>query len=115
MCLSSALVVCSVKFITCFSWHLILELCDYTQNDSMVISGSSWLYSHSTLLFYLTLFFSDCFYLFVLINTHLCEIGTCCPFYCRAVVKKKGRNNVTVDELVHVITPKGRGRELGVS
>nr|KYP72739.1 Enhancer of yellow 2 transcription factor isogeny [Cajanus cajan] len=29
---------------------------------------------------------------------------------CRAVVKKKGRNNVTVDELVHVITPKGRGR-----
>ncbi|XP_027917251.1 transcription and mRNA export factor ENY2 [Vigna unguiculata] len=27
---------------------------------------------------------------------------------CRAVVKKKGRNNVTVDELVHVITPKGR-------
>ncbi|KAG2405239.1 uncharacterized protein HKW66_Vig0044940 [Vigna angularis] len=25
-----------------------------------------------------------------------------------AVVKKKGRNNVTVDELVHVITPKGR-------
>ncbi|XP_052729811.1 uncharacterized protein LOC108326939 isoform X2 [Vigna angularis] len=26
----------------------------------------------------------------------------------RAVVKKKGRNNVTVDELVHVITPKGR-------
>ncbi|KAL5171980.1 Transcription and mRNA export factor ENY2 [Glycine soja] len=27
---------------------------------------------------------------------------------CRAVVKKKGRNNVTVDELIHVITPKGR-------
>ncbi|XP_027352768.1 transcription and mRNA export factor ENY2 isoform X1 [Abrus precatorius] len=27
---------------------------------------------------------------------------------CRDVVKKKGRNNVTVDELVHVITPKGR-------
>ncbi|WJX81188.1 hypothetical protein P8452_64105 [Trifolium repens] len=27
---------------------------------------------------------------------------------CRAFVKKKGRNNVTVDELVHVITPKGR-------
>ncbi|KAF5958653.1 hypothetical protein HYC85_005878 [Camellia sinensis] len=29
----------------------------------------------------------------------------CCP---RAFVKKKGRNNVTVDDLVHVITPKGR-------
>ncbi|OIW02970.1 hypothetical protein TanjilG_13607 [Lupinus angustifolius] len=27
---------------------------------------------------------------------------------CRAFVKKKGRNNVTVDELIHVITPKGR-------
>ncbi|KAJ7974804.1 Transcription and mRNA export factor ENY2, partial [Quillaja saponaria] len=26
----------------------------------------------------------------------------------RAFVKKKGRNNVTVDDLVHVITPKGR-------
>ncbi|KAJ6949265.1 hypothetical protein NC651_003308 [Populus alba x Populus x berolinensis] len=29
---------------------------------------------------------------------------------CRAFIKKKGRNNVTVDDLVHVITPKGRGR-----
>ncbi|GMH06844.1 hypothetical protein Nepgr_008684 [Nepenthes gracilis] len=28
---------------------------------------------------------------------------------CRAFIKKKGRNNVTVDDLVHVITPKGRG------
>ncbi|KAL6325693.1 hypothetical protein AAG906_023538 [Vitis piasezkii] len=27
---------------------------------------------------------------------------------CRAFVKKKGRNNVTVDDLVHVIMPKGR-------
>ncbi|TYJ37320.1 hypothetical protein E1A91_A05G367700v1 [Gossypium mustelinum] len=27
---------------------------------------------------------------------------------CRAYVKKKGRNNVTVDDLVHLITPKGR-------
>lgn len=27
---------------------------------------------------------------------------------CRAYIKKKGRNNVTVDDLVHVITPKGR-------
>uniref|UniRef100_A0A5B7BIK0 Transcription and mRNA export factor ENY2 n=1 Tax=Davidia involucrata TaxID=16924 RepID=A0A5B7BIK0_DAVIN len=27
---------------------------------------------------------------------------------CRAFTKKKGRNNVTVDDLVHVITPKGR-------
>lgn len=26
----------------------------------------------------------------------------------RAFVKKKGRNNVTVDDLVHVIMPKGR-------
>ncbi|XP_044503047.1 transcription and mRNA export factor ENY2-like [Mangifera indica] len=26
----------------------------------------------------------------------------------RAYVKKKGRKNVTVDDLVHVITPKGR-------
>ncbi|XP_072965237.1 transcription and mRNA export factor ENY2 isoform X2 [Typha angustifolia] len=27
---------------------------------------------------------------------------------CRAYARKKGRNNVTVDDLVHVITPKGR-------
>ncbi|KAF2316420.1 hypothetical protein GH714_041761 [Hevea brasiliensis] len=27
---------------------------------------------------------------------------------CRAFIKKKGRSNVTVDDLVHVITPKGR-------
>ncbi|XP_044488621.1 transcription and mRNA export factor ENY2-like [Mangifera indica] len=27
---------------------------------------------------------------------------------CRAYTRKKGRNNVTVDDLVHVITPKGR-------
>lgn len=27
---------------------------------------------------------------------------------CRAYIKKQGRNNVTVDDLVHVITPKGR-------
>ncbi|XP_027100334.2 transcription and mRNA export factor ENY2 isoform X1 [Coffea eugenioides] len=28
---------------------------------------------------------------------------------CRAFARKRGRNNVTVDDLVHVITPKGRG------
>nr|GMC50848.1 transcription and mRNA export factor SUS1-like [Ipomoea batatas] len=27
---------------------------------------------------------------------------------CRAFIKKKGRNNVTVDDLIQVITPKGR-------
>eukprot|EP00252_Welwitschia_mirabilis_P020385 TRINITY_DN4999_c0_g1_i1.p1 TRINITY_DN4999_c0_g1~~TRINITY_DN4999_c0_g1_i1.p1 ORF type:complete len:164 (+),score=21.32 TRINITY_DN4999_c0_g1_i1:38-529(+) len=27
---------------------------------------------------------------------------------CRAFTRKRGRNNVTVDELVHAITPKGR-------
>ncbi|KAJ3678282.1 hypothetical protein LUZ60_002085 [Juncus effusus] len=27
---------------------------------------------------------------------------------CRAYAKKKGRNNVTVDDLIHLITPKGR-------
>ncbi|XVE84156.1 hypothetical protein DITRI_Ditri16bG0147200 [Diplodiscus trichospermus] len=27
---------------------------------------------------------------------------------CRAYIKKKGRNNVIVDDLVHLITPKGR-------
>ncbi|XP_076916312.1 uncharacterized protein LOC143575966 [Bidens hawaiensis] len=27
---------------------------------------------------------------------------------CRSFTKKKGRNNVTVDDLVHLITPKGR-------
>ncbi|WVZ67656.1 hypothetical protein U9M48_016706, partial [Paspalum notatum var. saurae] len=27
---------------------------------------------------------------------------------CRAYARKKGRNNVTVDDLIHVITPKGR-------
>lgn len=30
----------------------------------------------------------------------------------RAYIKKKGRNNVTVDDLVHLITPKGRGKYL---
>lgn len=29
---------------------------------------------------------------------------------CRAYARKKGRNNVTVDDLIHVITPKGRGQ-----
>ena len=29
---------------------------------------------------------------------------------CRAYARKKGRNNVTVDDLIHVITPKGRGK-----
>ncbi|PKA55237.1 hypothetical protein AXF42_Ash003874 [Apostasia shenzhenica] len=27
---------------------------------------------------------------------------------CRAYARKKGRNNVTVDDLIHIITPKGR-------
>ncbi|KAF7039443.1 hypothetical protein CFC21_049438 [Triticum aestivum] len=27
---------------------------------------------------------------------------------CRAYARKKGRNNVTLDDLIHVITPKGR-------
>ncbi|XP_047054913.1 transcription and mRNA export factor ENY2-like [Lolium rigidum] len=27
---------------------------------------------------------------------------------CRAYARKKGRNNVTIDDLIHVITPKGR-------
>ncbi|KAK4710575.1 hypothetical protein R3W88_005088 [Solanum pinnatisectum] len=27
---------------------------------------------------------------------------------CREYIKKKGRNNITIDDLVHVITPKGR-------
>uniref|UniRef100_A0A0D9V9L4 Transcription and mRNA export factor ENY2 n=1 Tax=Leersia perrieri TaxID=77586 RepID=A0A0D9V9L4_9ORYZ len=27
---------------------------------------------------------------------------------CRAYARKKGRSNVTVDDLIHVITPKGR-------
>ncbi|KAK1425921.1 hypothetical protein QVD17_21285 [Tagetes erecta] len=27
---------------------------------------------------------------------------------CRSYTRKKGRNNVSVDELVHLITPKGR-------
>ncbi|PIN09343.1 hypothetical protein CDL12_18072 [Handroanthus impetiginosus] len=28
---------------------------------------------------------------------------------CREFARKKGRNNVTVDDLINVITPKGRG------
>nr|GEY88037.1 transcription and mRNA export factor SUS1-like [Tanacetum cinerariifolium] len=28
--------------------------------------------------------------------------------HCRSITRKKGRNNVTVDDLVHHITPKGR-------
>ncbi|KAJ8549867.1 hypothetical protein K7X08_033574 [Anisodus acutangulus] len=27
---------------------------------------------------------------------------------CREYIKMKGQNNVTIDDLVHVITPKGR-------
>ncbi|KAG6741613.1 hypothetical protein POTOM_053692 [Populus tomentosa] len=33
----------------------------------------------------------------------------------RAFIKKKGKNNVTVDDLIHVITPKGRGGGSSVS
>lgn len=33
----------------------------------------------------------------------------------RSFIKKKGRNNVTVDDLVHVITPKGRGKSFFLS
>ena len=29
-----------------------------------------------------------------------------------AYIKKKGRNSVTVDDLVHLTTPKGRGKNL---
>ncbi|XP_008654967.1 transcription and mRNA export factor ENY2-like isoform X1 [Zea mays] len=31
-----------------------------------------------------------------------------CFTFLRAYARKKGRNNVTVDDLIHVITPKGR-------
>uniref|UniRef100_A0A0E0CCA0 Transcription and mRNA export factor ENY2 n=1 Tax=Oryza meridionalis TaxID=40149 RepID=A0A0E0CCA0_9ORYZ len=31
---------------------------------------------------------------------------------CRAYARKKGRNNVTVDDLIHVITPKGRATKI---
>lgn len=30
--------------------------------------------------------------------------------FSRSYARKKGRNNVTVDDLIHVITPKGRGK-----
>ncbi|KAJ6424102.1 hypothetical protein OIU84_024973 [Salix udensis] len=36
------------------------------------------------------------------------HFGSCNFFPGPAFIKKKGRNNVTVDDLVHVITPKGR-------
>lgn len=36
-------------------------------------------------------------------------------FDLRAFVKKKGRNTVTVDDLVRVITPKGRGEDFRFS
>lgn len=49
------------------------------------------------------------FHVYVRFDTGKREIHLILPFYGRAFVKKKGRNNVTVDELVHVITPKGRG------
>lgn len=32
----------------------------------------------------------------------------------RAFARKKGRNNVTVDDLVQVITPKGRGEFISI-
>jgi len=30
--------------------------------------------------------------------------------YCKEIVKQKGLENITVDELVQEITPKGRGK-----
>ncbi|KAK9098469.1 hypothetical protein Syun_025514 [Stephania yunnanensis] len=40
----------------------------------------------------------------------------CLPlFLVMAFTRKKGRNNVTVDDLVHVITPKGRGEFIMVA
>lgn len=48
------------------------------------------------------MYLSPCLLLFVM---HLPLV-----FMCRAYARKKGRNNVTVDDLIHVITPKGRGK-----
>jgi hypothetical protein len=39
----------------------------------------------------------------MLVDFHFC-------LYVGPMQGKKGRNNVTVDDLIHVITPKGRGR-----
>ncbi|RVX06727.1 Transcription and mRNA export factor ENY2 [Vitis vinifera] len=41
-------------------------------------------------------------------NMMLFKCVLTCVGNARAFVKKKGRNNVTVDDLVHVIMPKGR-------
>ncbi|KAJ7013828.1 hypothetical protein NC653_003455 [Populus alba x Populus x berolinensis] len=43
------------------------------------------------------------------LSGNLCSHAALHEFW-KAFIKKKGRNNVTVDDLVHVITPKGRGR-----
>lgn len=42
------------------------------------------------------------------------EKSLCNLFFKRAFTRRKGRNNVTVDDLVHVITPKGRGGYISV-
>lgn len=49
--------------------------------------------------------------LYARINSFIPEAKTFVYPYCifRAYVRKKGRNNVSVDDLVQVITPKGRG------
>jgi len=47
---------------------------------------------------------------FVFISDAYFPLGTCSDGVVgRAFTRKKGRGNITVDELVRTITPKGRG------
>jgi len=59
-----------------------------------------------SLAFFLTKLFGIIFSILKFLSMSLCF---------RAFIKKKGKNNVTVDDLIHVITPKGRGRGSSVS
>lgn len=56
----------------------------------------------------------DPFDLLYFIHCMTSEKSLCNLFFKRAFTRRKGRNNVTVDDLVHVITPKGRGGYISV-
>lgn len=59
--------------------------------------------------FCILIFFSEFYRFFGTDNAYMLEKTSLQIFSKRAFARKKGRNNVTVDDLVHVITPKGRG------
>ena len=79
----------------------------YRKIIALVKERIYWLWMHRRLIYKIRAF--DFFFFFT-DNMMLFKCVLTCVGNARAFVKKKGRNNVTVDDLVHVIMPKGRGK-----